>query len=764
MKRSKASSLVLFIIILFSLSAIPVKAEPPTLADQLNMTLNTVDWSSPSSFIIPHFGLILTGEENYDAALSTIPDFKTLVQTKRIAELDGVNSSLLNQMVAEAMENQQMNGHWPTVDSHGMSVYWKFLVFTYKYANELGLNTSKWNRDLAFQEYLNCWEADHDFLWFNGATEVATDYADRYYDENSQVLSIFLKFYQAGVPEALGYANQMWEHLCSSHWAGSYFPYKGSSGQVECEAGPFAETIAELYAANGYTLPNFPNYMLQDLNYKFISGGNWSAKLWSPGAYVVRHAESNPEKRLENTVTAWAAMHSYYGLMDDSMKSNFINLLTGSPNAWQGLISYSNMYNEGRFSWRENHNYVDDATCGGAMILFLNGIVPNSGSLAIPVIDEFYQDWYSMFPASHFRFDYESQTIQIPVWAGKINFIFGTETASYNFPDDGIYEVHFSSDWNTVTNASKVGPLNETFSYLNPHMDNPPQDTTDPTVIVSSPQNKTYSVADILLQFTLNEPVSQISYSIDGGTNVTISGNRTLQLSDGSHNLVIYARDLAGNTGASSTIHFTVDTQSPNISLLSPQTQIYNATEIPLTFAVNEKVAWTAYSVDEKANVTISGNRTLQLSDGSHSLVIYARDLAGNTGPSAKVYFTTDTIPPGISLLSPQNQTYDTTELLLNFTLNETASWVGYSLDGQETVTITGNTTLSGLAYGSHTITVYATDSAGNTGSSETIHFSVPEPFPITLTATAIAIVATGGIAFFVYFKRSNKATRKAEQ
>jgi hypothetical protein len=225
--------------------------------------------------------------------------------------------------------------------------------------------------------------------------------------------------------------------------------------------------------------------------------------------------------------------------------------------------------------------------------------------------------------------------------------------------------------------------------------------------------------------------------------------------------VVVYARDLAGNTGASRAIYFKVDTQSPNISLLSPQTQIYNTTEVPLAFAVNESVMWTGYSVDEKANVTILGNQTLHLPDGSHSVVVYARDLAGNTGESAKVYFTTDTIPPSISLLSPQNQAYDAAELLLNFTLNETASWIGYSLDGQETVTITGNTTLTDLSYGSHTITVYATDSAGNTGNSETIHFSVPELFPTTWAAAVITIIAGGGVAFIFHFKRTSKATKK---
>jgi hypothetical protein len=761
MKALKASSLVLVIVFLFGLSAVPVKAAAPTLADQLNMTLITVNWSSPASWVIPHFGLIFTREGNYDAALSSIPDFKTLIQMKRIAELDDVNSSLLDQRVIEAMDNQQMIAHWPNIDPKGILVYWRFLVFMYRYAIELGGNTSKWNRDLAFQEYLNCWQANPDFLWFNPADGSSVDHMDRYYGENAEVLSIFLKFYQIGVPEALDYANQMWAHLCTHHWSGSYFPYTGSSGQVECEAGPFAEAIAELYATSGHSLPNFPDYILQDLDYKFIFGGDWSAKLWSPEAYVVIHAESNPEKRLENTVTAWAAIHSYYALMNSSMKSSFINLLTGAPKAWQGLIDYSNMYSDGQFRWRENGGYNDEATCGGAMILFLNGIVPDTGSLAIPVIDEVYEDWYSMFPASHFRFDYESKTMRIPVWAGKINFIFGSETASYSFPDDGIYEVQFSSDWNTVTNASRVSSLSERFLYLDQPV------TTRPTVVIVSPENKEYSVADVSLTFTLSEPTSWIGYSIDGGENVTIAGNTTLsRLPNGSHSIVVYARDLAGNIGSSATVYFAVDTSPPNISLLSPQNQIYNSTNTPLTVNINEAIAWIGYSVDEQANVTFSGSTTLiGLSDGTHSIVVYARDLAGNIGSSATVYFETDTISPSVSILSPQNTTYDTTDIPLTITINETTSWIGYSLDGQANMTINGNATLTTLSTGSHNLIVYAKDMAGNTGHSKTFYFSIAEPFPtIWIIVVATAIIATGGGAFLFHFKRTNKAAKKTKQ
>ena len=87
----------------------------------------------------------------------------------------------------------------------------------------------------------------------------------------------------------------------------------------------------------------------------------------------------------------------------------------------------------------------------------------------------------------------------------------------------------------------------------------PPPDTTPPNVSIISPRSKTYTTADISLTFTVDEPVSWMAYSLDNEGNVTITGNKTLSgLSDGSHNLVVYAKDIAGNTGASELVHFDI--------------------------------------------------------------------------------------------------------------------------------------------------------------------------------------------------------------
>jgi N-acetylneuraminic acid mutarotase len=113
------------------------------------------------------------------------------------------------------------------------------------------------------------------------------------------------------------------------------------------------------------------------------------------------------------------------------------------------------------------------------------------------------------------------------------------------------------------------------------------------------------------------------------------------------------------------------------------------------------------------------------------------------------------TVPPAVAVVSPENITYAADNVSLVFTVNKPVVWMGYSLDGQETVTVTGNTTIAGLTNGLHNVTVYAKDPFKNTGTSETISFSVEVPFPTTLvvTASGVAVVIVGA-GLLVYFKK----------
>ncbi|MDI9578909.1 MAG: hypothetical protein QM398_12345 [Thermoproteota archaeon] len=237
-----------------------------------------------------------------------------------------------------------------------------------------------------------------------------------------------------------------------------------------------------------------------------------------------------------------------------------------------------------------------------------------------------------------------------------------------------------------------------------------------------------------------------------------------------------------------------------NIQILSPQNNDTSNNPIQLHFYVHASInvygdfGDIGYSIDEEDVYRVNEiyrktrqqhgdsalgefqvNITLPiLEQGQHTLTAYyGYQIPGTpNNPSLERYevfaystveFTVknkDATPPEITVESPTHNTTYTEQVQLTFTLNETATWTGYSIDGNETVTIHGNNynvTLADLTEGTHNITVYAQDQEGNIGTSENITFTVAfpktEPFP-TLTIAAPTIVALVLISLLIYFKK----------
>jgi len=126
---------------------------------------------------------------------------------------------------------------------------------------------------------------------------------------------------------------------------------------------------------------------------------------------------------------------------------------------------------------------------------------------------------------------------------------------------------------------------------------------------------------------------------------------------------------------------------------------------------------------------------------------------------SSAINFTIDTTSPEISVLAMKNVVYDSSDVPLCFTVNESSSQTWYSLDGKDNVTFAGGSILTGLSEGEHKVTVYATDDAGNTGASETVAFTVskPEPFTTAMAIAPLASVVVVGVSFVVYFKKRKR-------
>ena len=134
-----------------------------------------------------------------------------------------------------------------------------------------------------------------------------------------------------------------------------------------------------------------------------------------------------------------------------------------------------------------------------------------------------------------------------------------------------------------------------------------------------------------------------------------------------------------------------------------------------------------------------------------------------------------DLTPPRVVVLSPtMNESFEASnltslEVSLNYTVDEEASQLSFSLDGQANATIAGNYTFRGLPAGLHNLTVYAWDSAGNVGASDTVSFMIAveeapesqsEPsllLPVAASAASLAAVAVAG---WVYTKKQRGAVK----
>lgn len=97
----------------------------------------------------------------------------------------------------------------------------------------------------------------------------------------------------------------------------------------------------------------------------------------------------------------------------------------------------------------------------------------------------------------------------------------------------------------------------------------PPQTASTHPITLISPQNSTYNTAsapfDLPLSFVIDVPkmamITAISYSLNGGEPVFVSGDTTVLVGYGHHSITVNATDLVGDTYVSDIVYFTVSTQ-----------------------------------------------------------------------------------------------------------------------------------------------------------------------------------------------------------
>jgi hypothetical protein len=269
-------------------------------------------------------------------------------------------------------------------------------------------------------------------------------------------------------------------------------------------------------------------------------------------------------------------------------------------------------------------------------------------------------------------------------------------------------------------------------------------DVTKPTITMVSPLNQTYSVNYVWANASLSEAGSWCGYSLDGAANTTMTSlNSTYwyynvtSLTSAQHSMKFHCNDTAGNMNETSTRWFNVsttvlDTTKPTITMVSPLNQTYNVNYVYANASVSESASLCQYSLDGAANATLTSlnatywyKNVTALSSAQHSIKFYCNDTSGNMNETSTRWFNisapaADITKPTITIVSPLNSSYYVNWAYANVTVDESASWCGYSLDGAANTTLTSLNAsywyknLTALANGQHSAKFYCNDTAGN--------------------------------------------------
>jgi hypothetical protein len=276
----------------------------------------------------------------------------------------------------------------------------------------------------------------------------------------------------------------------------------------------------------------------------------------------------------------------------------------------------------------------------------------------------------------------------------------------------------------------------------------PPTDTTPPeTTITSSVCGTTVGTSSVNITWTGSDNVTPTgslvyAYALDAGAYSSYgsaTSNTFNNLTNGSHTVSVKAKDQAGNVDPTpAQCSFTVnvaDTTPPETTITSSVCgTTVGTSSVNITWTGSDNVTPTgslvyAYALDAGAYSSYgsaTSNTFNNLTNGSHTVSVKAKDQAGNVDPTpAQCSFTVnvaDTTPPETTITSSVcGTTVGTSSVNITWTGSDNVTPIGslvyaYALDAgaySSYGSATSNT-FNNLTNGSHTVSVKAKDQAGN--------------------------------------------------
>jgi hypothetical protein len=192
-----------------------------------------------------------------------------------------------------------------------------------------------------------------------------------------------------------------------------------------------------------------------------------------------------------------------------------------------------------------------------------------------------------------------------------------------------------------------------------------------PTIDITSPINRTYSLIYIPLTYSILDGSATIY--LNGFANTTAFPSGFIisdfpdipTISDGSFNITIVAMDKAGNI-VKDTVTFSIDTTPPTVIIDSPINTTYFTSTIPVILDGDAVYYWYNIENIDYRNQTWLPGISRSLADGTYTLLAFGNDSVGNIGHTSVTFIintTTTTITTTPPTLIPTTTTEETSEV-----------------------------------------------------------------------------------------------------
>ncbi len=351
---------------------------------------------------------------------------------------------------------------------------------------------------------------------------------------------------------------------------------------------------------------------------------------------------------------------------------------------------------------------------------------------------------------------------------GTENWRLAAGTASWslafgagNFPADGDYTMRVRAT-DLATNVQGT-PASRTFTI----------DNAAPNTSIDSSPSDPSNATGPSFTFSSSEGGSTFECRLDGGSwSACTSPKSYAGLTQGSHTFEVRATDTAGNTDATAaSFTWALDTTDPSAAYVFPAAGgFYNlagwndfgGTASDTGGAGLDKVEisikrdsdnqyWngTAFADGSENWRLAAGTASWSLAfsganfttEGGYTVRLRATDTAGNVGAPASRTFSVDTTAPNTSITAQPSNPTNSTGASFSFSSSEGGSTFECQLDGGGWSACSSPKSYSGLAAGSRTFQVRATDAAGNTDASAA---SFTWTIDTTAPSSAITFPAAG--------------------